>query len=230
MTTIREPLTRDRVLHAALELADAEGVEALSMRRVAKAVGVEAMSLYNHVKNKDDLLDGLVDLVFGEIEPPRPGTPWQDAMRRRAISTRDALKRHPWAIGLMEARSAPGPNNLRLHEAVLRCLREAGFSIDQTARAYSIQDSFIYGFALQEKALPAFDSAEVGAQVAERILARGPYPDLPYSVEMIDTHIRAGGYNLTAEFEFGLDVILAGLERLLGATPEPAPPADPGAS
>jgi AcrR family transcriptional regulator len=213
--TTREPLSRERVLRAALALADDAGVESLSMRKLAKQLGVEAMSLYNHVKNKEDLLDGLVDLVFAEIEPPPPGAEWKGAMRRRAISTRDALKRHPWAIGLMEARSAPGPANLRLHEAVLRCLREAGFSIDQTARAYSLQDSFIYGFALQEKALPSFESAEVGAQVAARVLARGPYPDLPYSVEMVGTHIAAGGYNLTDEFEFGLDVILAGLERLI---------------
>ena len=129
----RVPLSRERVLHAALALADETGVESLSMRRLAKTLGVEAMSLYNHVGNKDDLLDGLVDLVFDEIEPPPSDVDWRTAMRRRAISTREALRRHPWAIGLMEARSQPGPATLALHEAVLRCLREAGFSVAETA-------------------------------------------------------------------------------------------------
>src|SRR6185503_8577277 len=151
----RVPLSRERVLDAAFALADEIGVESLSMRRLAKALGVEAMSLYNHVGSKDDLLDGLVDLVFEEIEPPPSGVDWRTAMRRRAVSTREALRRHPWAIGLMEARSQPGPSSIALHEAVLKTLREAGFSLAETVHAYSVQDAYIYGFALQERALPS---------------------------------------------------------------------------
>jgi AcrR family transcriptional regulator len=202
------------VLRAAIALADVGGVESLSMRKLAKELGVEAMSLYNHVANKDDILDGIVDLVFGEIEPPSSDVDWKTALRGRAISTREALRRHPWAIGLMEARSRPGPANLQAHEAVLGCLRRAGFSLAMTAYAYSVQDSYIYGFALQEKALPAFDLPEVGAQVAERMLRQVPAGEYPYSVEMVGGHIANAGYNLTDEFEFGLDLILDGLERL----------------
>ena len=146
----RKPLSRDRVLRAALKLADDGGLDALSMRKLAQQLGVEAMSLYNHVGSKEDLLDGLVDLVFEEIEPPPSGVGWRTAMRRRAVSTREALRRHPWAIGLMEARSKPGPASIALHEAVLKTLREAGFSLAETVHAYSVQDAYIYGFALVE--------------------------------------------------------------------------------
>jgi AcrR family transcriptional regulator len=208
------PVNRAQVLQAAMALADAGGVEALSMRKLAKELGIEAMSLYNHVKNKDDLIDGMLDLVFDEIEHPAPGVEWRTALHRRAVTTREALRRHPWANGLMEGRARPGPSSARLHEAVLRCLREAGFSIEDTARAYSIQDSFIYGFALQERSLPAFESAEVGAQVAERVLRLVDPEALPYTYEMVAKHVAAGGYNLTAEYEFGLELILDGLERL----------------
>ena len=143
------------------------------MRRLARTVGVEAMSLYNHVGSKDDLLDGLVDLVFEEIEPPPSGVDWRTAMRRRAISTREALRRHPWAIGLMEARSKPGPASIALHEAVLKTLREAGFSLAETVHAYSVQDAYIYGFALQERALPSsLETPEGGAEVAARQMSR----------------------------------------------------------
>ena len=214
MPVKRTPLNRERVLKTALALADAGGVESLSMRKLAKELGVEAMSLYNHVANKDDLIDGLIDLVFEEIELPAPGVEWRTALRRRATSTREALRRHPWANGLMEGRANPGPASGALHEAMLRCLREAGFSIANTARAYSIQDSFIYGFALQEQSLPAFDDPEISAQVAERVLRRIDPEKYPYNAEMVGTFIAAGGYNLTAEFEFGLELILDGLERL----------------
>jgi AcrR family transcriptional regulator len=207
---VREPLTRERVLHAALAMADEGGVEALSMRRLAKAVGVEAMSLYNHVANKEDLIDGLVDIVWAEIDAPSPGEDWKLALRKRADSTRAALLRHPWAVGLMEARSHPGPANRAVHEAVLACLRRAGFSVAATARAYSLQDSFIYGFALQERALPA----ELGAEVAARMIAFAPTDELPYTAEMLTEHIATAGYDFDAEFAFGLDLILDALERL----------------
>jgi AcrR family transcriptional regulator len=212
----RTPLNRERVLRAALALADESGVEALSMRRLAKTLGVEAMSLYNHVGSKDDLLDGLVDLVFAEIEPPPAGVDWRAAMRQRAVSTREALRRHPWAIGLMEARSGPGPANIRLHEAVLKCLREAGFSLAETVHAYSVQDAYIYGFALQEKALPEeLDTPEGGAAVAARQMSREVADAYPYTFEMVAGHIATSGYQFTKEFEFGLDLILDGLERRL---------------
>jgi AcrR family transcriptional regulator len=214
MPVKRPPLNREKVLQKGLELADAGGIDALSMRKLAKELGIEAMSLYNHVKSKDDLIDGLIDLVFDEIDAPQPGVDWREALTRRAMSTREALRRHPWANGLMEGRARPGPSSARLHEAVLRCLREAGFSVGNTARAYSIQDSFIYGFALQERALPAFESAEVGAEVAERVLRLVDPAEQPYTYEMVGTHVAAGGYNLTAEYEFGLTLILDGLERL----------------
>ena len=137
----RAGLTRDRVLGTAVDLADEEGLDGLSMRKLAKRLGVEAMSLYNHISGKERLLDGMVDLVFGEIEPPSIEKPWKEEMRRRAISTRAALKRHSWAVGLMEARANPGEANLRLHEAVLGCLRQAGFPMAAAIHAYSVQDA-----------------------------------------------------------------------------------------
>src|SRR5690349_21155609 len=133
----RVPLTRDRVLHAAVAFADDSGLDALSMRKLGEAVGVEAMSLYTHVANKDDLLDGMIDVVFGEVELPSGADHWKAAMRQRAISVRRVLSRHRWAIGLMESRSNPGPATLRHHDAVIGCLRAAGFSVALTAHAYS---------------------------------------------------------------------------------------------
>ena len=146
MVTTRTPLNRQRVLDAAVTLADRDGVAALSMRRLAQELGVEAMSLYHHVANKDAILDGIVDVVFAEIELPDAEAGWREAMRRRAISVRDALRRHPWATGLMESRPTPGPANLRHHDAVLGVLRGAGFPRELTAHAYALLDSYIYGF------------------------------------------------------------------------------------
>jgi AcrR family transcriptional regulator len=148
----RAGLSRERVLAAAVALADEGGVEELSMRKLAKKLGVEAMSLYNHIANKDHLLDGMIDFVFSEIELPSPGADWREEMRTSAISTRAALNRHRWAVGLLDARPNPGQANLRLYEAALACLREAGFSVEMAGRALSIQDAYIYGFALQDTA------------------------------------------------------------------------------
>jgi AcrR family transcriptional regulator len=210
----RVPLNRDRVLRAALALADEAGIEALTMRKLGQALGVEAMSLYNHVANKDDVLDGLVDIVFGEINLHCDGGDWKTAMRQRAISAREVLGRHRWAIGLMESRTHPGPANLRHHDSVLRCLRTAGFSVAMAAHAYSALDSYIYGFALQQTSLP-FDTAEQAAEVAETILAQFPLNDLPHLAEIATQHVLKPGYSYAAEFEFGLDLILDGLERSL---------------
>ncbi|MFJ9457481.1 TetR/AcrR family transcriptional regulator [Kitasatospora sp. NPDC101447] len=208
----RETLTRRRVLEAAVELADAGGLETLSMRKLGQAVGVEAMSLYNHVANKEDLLDGMVDLVFDEVELPVPGDDWQRAMRQRAISVRLALSRHRWAIGLMESRATPGPATLRHHDAVLGCLRRAGFSLALTAHAVSALDSYVYGFALQEKALP-FDTPEETAEVAESILSGFDAGEYPYLTEIATAHVLRPGYAYGDEFTFGLDLILDGLRR-----------------
>ncbi|MFD3823973.1 TetR/AcrR family transcriptional regulator [Streptomyces sp. NPDC058625] len=211
----RETLTRRRVLLAAVELADAGGMETLSMRKLGEAVGVEAMSLYNHVANKEDLIDGMVDLVFGEVELPTPGADWRQAMRHRAISMRLALSRHRWAIGLMESRSTPGPATLRHHDTVLGCLRQGGFSLTLTAHAVSVLDSYVYGFALQEKTLP-FDSPEETAELADSIMSGFGDGEYPYLTEMATAHVMRPGYSYGDEFEFGLDLVLDGLQRAAG--------------
>ena len=150
--TRRPRLNRERVLEAAVALADEAGLDGFSMRGLAQELGVVPMALYKHVANKEELLDGMVDIVFSEMESPSPGEDWRAGMRRRALSAREALKRHGWAIGLMESRN-PGPANLRHHNAVMGCLREAGFSFETAIHAYSVQDAYIYGFALQERTL-----------------------------------------------------------------------------
>ena len=208
----RTPLSKERVLRAAIDLADGGGLESLSMRKLAQELGVEAMSLYNHVANKDDILDGIVDVVFGEIGLPPKGADWKTAMRQRAITARDVLARHPWAIALMESRSTPGQATLRHHDAVLGALREAGFSIAMAAHSYSVLDSYIYGFALEQASLPFKTSEEVG-EVAGSMLRQFPADAYPNLIEMIQ-HVLRPGYAYADEFEFGLDLILDGLERL----------------
>ncbi|MCU1615418.1 MAG: putative transcriptional regulator, TetR family protein [Frankiales bacterium] len=208
----RIPLTRERVLHAAVALADESGSESLSMRKLGEAVGVEAMSLYHHVANKDDLLDGMIDVVFGEIELPSDCGDWMGAMRQRALSARRVLGRHGWAIRFMESRTAPGPSTLRHHDAVLGCLRNAGFSVPLAAHAFSVLDSYIYGFALQERSLP-FDTPEQTAELAQEILARVPVDEYPHLAELTAEHVLQPGYNYGNEFAFGLDLILEGLDR-----------------
>jgi AcrR family transcriptional regulator len=213
MAALRTPLTRERVLQAAVALADREGVVSLSMRRLAKELGVEAMSLYHHVPGKQALLDGMVDLVFGEIELPAADGDWKAAMRRRAVSAREVLARHPWAISLMESRRTPGPANLRHHDAVLGCLRRAGFPVALTAHAYSILDAYIYGFALQEASLP-FETPEETAEVAGEIFDAFVAEAYPHLTEMAVEHVLQPGYDYGDEYQFGLELILDGLERL----------------
>ena len=211
----RDPLTRERVLVAAMKVADAEGLEALSMRRLGQELGVEAMSLYNHVRNKEDLIDGLVDVIFAELGEPS-GRDWKGAMRRRAMRALEVLGRHRWAIALMESRRAPGPSNLRHHDSVLRCLREAGFPIALAAHAYSLLDSYIYGFALEQASLP-FESGPEAAEMAASMMAAFPAGAYPHMVEMAVKLVMKPGYSYAKEFEFGLDLILDGLERARGA-------------
>ncbi len=216
-STQHGPLSKERVLAAAVALAQRDGMESVSMRKLADELGAGAMSLYHYVPNKEALLDGMVDIVFGEIELPPADVDWRAAMRVRAHSTREVLNRHRWAVGLMESRTTPGPASLRLHNAVLGCLREAGFSIEMTIQAYSVQDAYIYGFALQERSLP-FESAEESTAVAEATTQQVAdlAKEFPYLAEVVAGHVATVGYDFTAAFEYGLDLILDALERRRG--------------
>ncbi|MDP9250833.1 MAG: TetR/AcrR family transcriptional regulator [Chloroflexota bacterium] len=208
----RPRLSRDRVLRAAITHADAHGLDSLSMRMLADVLGVSPMALYRHVANREDLVDAMIDVVFSEIDLPVSGADWKTAMRRRAISVRDVLARHRWAIGLMESRSHPGPANLRHHDAVIGCLRAAGFDIEMVAHAYSLMDGYIYGFALTKMNLP-FKASEEVAAVAEEMLQPFSPDEYPNLVELITEHAMKPGYDYGNEFEYGLDLILDGLER-----------------
>lgn len=209
----REPLTRERAWQAALKLADQGGIDSLSMRKLGQELGVEAMALYYHFANKEEVLDGAIDLVFSEIDLPATGAHWKTSMRQRAISVRQVLSRHRWAIGLMESRAKPGLANLRHHDAVIGSLRAAGFDIAMAAHAYSLLDSYIYGFALTKMSLP-FDTSEEVAQVAQNMLQHSLLNEYPHLLEMLTEHVAKGGYDYDDEFEYGLDVLLDGLERM----------------
>jgi AcrR family transcriptional regulator len=203
------PLSRDRVLEAAIRVADRGGVAAITMRRVAQELGVEAMSLYHHVPNKDAILDGVVDAVFAAIElHSAEGDDWRGAIRARASSARAVLSRHSWALGLMDSRRNPGPATLRHHNAVLGVLREAGFTLAMAVHAVSLIDSYIGGFVLQEANLPVTTRDDV-EQVAGNIL---PSAELPYLTEVIVDHALKPGYDYASEFGYGLDLILDALE------------------
>src|SRR5215213_8643982 len=214
-TEPRTRLSRERVLRAAVALAQRDGIESLSMRKLADEVGAGAMSLYHHVPNKEQLLDGMIDIVFSEIEPPPTDVDWKTAMRKRAVSTREALARHRWAVGLMEGRTSHGPANLRLHDAVLGCLREAGFSLEMTVHAYSVLDAYIYGFALQETDIAPETSEDFAAEAQRQMHEyQAVLADYPYLVEVVGGYVARSGYDYATEFVFGLDVILDGLDRL----------------
>lgn len=208
----RVPLNKERVMGTAVLLADEKGVAALSMRKLAEKLGVEAMSLYYHVANKEEILDGMVDVVFSEIDLPTEEKDWKTAMRLRAASAREALLRHPWAIGLMESRRRPGPATFRHHDAVLGMLRKAGFSLEMTAHAYSAIDTYIYGFALQELSLP-FDTTKVPVEELAAFFQHMPEGAYPHLTEFALGHVMQPGYAYANEFLYGLDLILDGLER-----------------
>jgi AcrR family transcriptional regulator len=209
----RLPVTPERAIHAAVELADADGIASLSMRKLAGELGVEAMSLYYHVKNKDELLDGMVGQVYGEILVPRIGDDWKSALRLRAESTREVLGRHPWAISMIDERTTvAGMTQLN---AVIGMLRHAGFSIALAAHAMSMLDSYTHGFALQEASLPTDDSGDIG-EVTEGIMAQQELmAGLPYLAEMAVELVLKPGYAYGHEFDFGIALILDGLERAL---------------
>ena len=221
-TPKKPSLDRKRIVRTAVSLADRAGIDSVSMRRIAKKLGVEAMSLYHHVAGKEELLDGMIDRVFEEIEllddncddDCDDNRGWKAAMRQRAISARQALARHRWAIGLMDSRTTPGPTLLRHHDRVLGCLRRAGFSVEMAAHAYSVLDSYIYGFALTEANLP-FDTPEEAADVVESVFRDVAPDEFPYLTEAAQQHVLSRGYDYGDEFEFGLELILEGLERRL---------------
>ncbi len=206
-------LSRERVLRAAIAQVDEGGLESLSMRKLAEVLEVAPMALYRHVADKDDLIDGMIDVVFSEIDLPSSGGDWRTAVRLRAISVRDVLSRHRWAIGLMESRINPGPANLRHHDAVIGSLRAAGFDVAMVAHAYSLLDGYIYGFALTKMNLP-FESGDDVARMAQTMLEPFPVNEYPNLVEFITEHAMKPGYDYGDEFEYGLDLILEGLDRV----------------
>jgi AcrR family transcriptional regulator len=208
------PLDRERIVRAAVAMADGEGIDGLSMRSLGRSLGVEAMSLYHHVDGKERLLDAMVDSVFAEIDLPGPGSRWRTGMRRRAASARAVLLAHRWAVPLMDSRTSPGPAILRHHDAVLGCLRRGGFTVADAAHAFSVLDSYVFGFVLQELALP-FATGDEAAAVAEAILADAPADAFPHLAELTAEHVLRPGYDHRAEFDFGLDLILDGLARLV---------------
>jgi AcrR family transcriptional regulator len=197
-----------------VEIADAAGLDALTMRRLAQELGVEAMSLYYHVANKEDILDGMVETVFSEIELPSDDTDFRTAMLRRAASLRATLTRHPWAITIMESRMSPGPATMRHHDWVIGCFRRAGFSIAMAAHGFSLIDSYIYGFVMQEVNLPFSESTgpeELEAMVAAILPHLSP-DTYPHFVELTVDHVLQPGYRYGDEFDFGVRLILDGLE------------------
>jgi AcrR family transcriptional regulator len=210
----RAPLSPDRVLRAALQLADEDGLDALSMRTLARTLKVEAMSLYNHLPSKEHILDGLVDLVAGEIELPQLGGDWRVAMRRRAQSAHAVLMRHPWATMLFVSRLNIGPNMLRYVDATIGCLRQAGFSYPMADHAWNALDAYIYGFTLQKLNFP-LDPAEY-ASAAAKFLPLIPPEQFPY-LNGMSQEVIAGRHDGLHQLELGLELLLDGLERLRGA-------------
>jgi AcrR family transcriptional regulator len=216
----RPRLSRERVLEAAMAVADEGGIDALTIRSLAQSLGVKPMSVYYYVANKDEILDGIIDLVFSEIELPTAGADWRTEMRRRADSARRVLRAHPWAIGLMESRTSPGPATLRHHDQVIATLRAAGFSRELTAHAYALLDSYTYGFVLQEIGLP-FEGSDSVAEVAEPIMEAFGAGEYPHLVEMATDYYLKPGYDFGDEFTWGLELIL---DALTSRTTRPTRP------
>lgn len=213
----RPSLSRDHVLEGAVALADDIGIEALTIRKLANALGTKPMTIYYYVSSKEEIVDGMVERVFAEIEKPSTEGDWLAALRQRCISARAVLNRHRWAAPLMESRTAPGPENLGHHEAVLACLRRGGLSWQMTAHAYAILDSFIYGYSLQEATLP--QQVEGEFVEAARDISAGFDPEkYPNLVGFTVEHVLEPGYEFSDSFEFGLDLILDALARSADAS------------
>ena len=211
----RAPLTRDRVLRAAVDLADEAGIESLSMRKLGQALGVEAMSLYNHVANKDDILNGIVDIVESEIELPTPGRDWKAGLRKTAMSAHDVFEHHPWAANLTLSASGTRPARWRYMNAILGGLREAGFSVETTDLAYHAFESHIAGFTLWASQLQV-DPEEL-PDLAAAFVSQLPVDEFPYLIEHVDQHLKERSPENEGAFAFGLDLILDGLERIRDA-------------
>ena len=214
-TTSREPVTRDRAVQVAVALADADGIASLSMRKLARELGVEAMSLYYHVKSKDDILDGMIESVISEMVLPAADAEWKTAMRERAESVRKVLGRHPWAISMIDSRTTQ--TTMKHLDAVIGCLRHAGFSIPMAAHAMSLVDSYVHGFALQEASLPLDEAGDIGATTEDILAQQGMMAAFPHLAEMGVTLILQPGYAYGNEFAFGLGVILGGIEAELSS-------------
>ncbi len=207
------PLNRERIVQAAVELADQVGAEALAIRKIADALGSKPMTLYSYIDGKDDILDGMVDQVFAEIALPDPDLPWQDAVRGRCVSARQVLGRHTWAVPLLESRRSPGHATLEHHDAMLGCLFRGGLPIGVVAHAYAVLDAFVYGFVIQEASLPAAEGEELQELVHE-IAAAMPAEEFPHLARFTVEHVMSPGYSFGVSFDVGLDVLLDGIERL----------------
>jgi AcrR family transcriptional regulator len=210
----KAPVNQQRTLEVALAVADSEGIQAVTMRRLARELGVEAASLYHHVNGKDQILDGLVDHVAAEIELPTPSADWRETVTERANHTRAGLRRHPWAVSLMASRTSPGPATLRLLESGIRCFREGGFSVVLAAHAVSAVDSYVHGFVLQEVNLPFRSESELAAMTAA-IMETFPASEFPYLFELTVEHVLRPGYDYGNEFDSGLTIVLDGVAALL---------------
>ena len=211
-TSHRGPLTREKVLRAAIKLADRHGLDALSMRKLGDALGVEAMSLYNYVSNKEDLLDGMVDEVFTEIGLPPEDAGWRSAMRQRAHSVRDVLGRHRWALRLIGSRTSPGPATLAHYDAVFGALRRAGFSVGQAGDAYGMLNSYTIGFSVQEALMP-FETGEEAVELVKELMGRVPTERYPYLGELMTERVAEGTADPAARFDAGLEAILDAIEH-----------------
>jgi AcrR family transcriptional regulator len=206
-------LERDRIIAAAVELADEIGAEALTIRKLADALDAKPMTLYSYIDGKDDILDGMVDQVFAEIDLPDPELPWRAAVRGRCVSAREVLSRHTWAVPLLESRRSPGHATLEHHDAMLGCLFRGGLPVAVVAHAYAVLDAFVYGFAIQEASLPATEGSEM-QELAQEMASAMPADVFPHLARFTIEHVTVAGYTFGASFEVGLDVLLDGIERL----------------
>lgn len=210
----RLPLSRERILLAAMGVADEGGAAALTIRSVAQRLDVKPMAIYHHIRNKDEILDGLLDLVFAEIDLPDLDQPWRAEINRTAGSARRVLRTHPWAIALLQGSTSPGPATLRHHDAVIGVLRGAGFSVRDTAHALALLDSYVYGFALSETALP-INGPQTVAETATAMIERNPLDGYPHLLEFTTGHVLRPDYDFAGEFDVGLAVLMDGLDRML---------------
>lgn len=210
----RVPLSRDRIVRAALELVDEGGIDSLTMRRLGQALGYEAMSLYNHVANKDDVLDGILDLVLEDTEPPSAAGDWDSAIRTSAISVHNVLSRHRWASSRLMTSNGVRPARLEYMDSLLRRLREAGFSGETTYRAYHALEGHIFGFSLWQ-AGHTFTKEDL-PDLAASFMRTFPLDDYPYVAEHFEQHL-TGDYDNVGAFEFSLDLILDGLKKIHAA-------------